>query len=75
MIAVELVCSLSGTTSMWPHLAACIPCMFVIQQTITGVYATCFIAAIAGVAMEMSANDCEDGEGRGRGGATQYRGG
>lgn len=75
VIAVELVCSLSGTTSMWPHLAACIPCMFVIQQTITGVYATCFIAAIAGVAMEMSANDCEDGEGRGRGGATQYRGG
>ena len=44
--------SLSGTTSIWPHMSATIPGVLFIQQGITSIYSTCFMAAVAAVAVQ-----------------------
>lgn len=52
VVAVELVCSLAGTVTVWPHLVAALPGALAIQQGITGAFETCFITAVAAVAVE-----------------------
>lgn len=52
VVAVELVCSLAGTVTVWPHLVAVLPGALAVQQGITGAFETCFITAIAAVAVE-----------------------
>ena len=41
---------MTGSVSIWPHLAAIVPAVLAFQQAITAVYRTCFIAAIGGTA-------------------------
>ena len=52
VVAVELVCSLAGTVTVWPHLVAALPGALAVQQGITGAFETCFVAAVAAVAVE-----------------------
>ena len=52
VVAVELVCSLAGTVTVWPHLVAVLPGALAVQQGITGAFETCFITAVAAVAVE-----------------------
>ncbi len=52
VVAVELVCSLAGTVTVWPHLIAALPGALAVQQGITGAFETCFITAVAAVAVE-----------------------
>lgn len=52
LIGVELIVTLSGTTSIWPHMSAAIPGVLFIQQGVTSIYSTCFMTAVAAVAVE-----------------------
>ena len=56
VVAVELVCSLSGTTSIWPHMVAVLPGTLFVQQAVTAYFNTCFTAA-----MQASAVKQDDG--------------
>ena len=50
VLTIELLASVTGSVSIWPHLAAIVPAVLAFQQAITAVYRTCFIAAIGGTA-------------------------